>query len=161
MAAAISKIHQSYKDYGSAQHPYGEPAGIGLFVRTLTAANLAAQQALHTALFNTLADCTLGIVVKQETVISDTVIASGPATSPLSQRENKWLIRYHDASTGDKLTASLPNADLTLLGTNSEYMDPTGAEFLALKAAFEAVVYSPDNANLVVLDSLQFVGRNL
>jgi len=161
MAAAVSRIHQSYRDYGSAQHPSGEPSGVGLWVRTLTAANLVAQQALHTALFNTLKATTQGIEVQETTVIADTVTAAGPATTPLSQRENKWLLRYHDASNSKKYTAEVPCAKLTLLGVNSEFMDPAGAEFLALKSAFEAVVYSPDDANLCILDSAQFVGRKL
>jgi hypothetical protein len=33
--------------------------------------------------------------------------------------------------------------------------------FTDLKAAWEAVVRSPDDDNLTVLDSLQFVGRRL
>jgi len=161
MAAAISKIHQSYADYGSGAHPAGEPSGIGLWVRTLTAANLVAQQALHVALFNALKATTQGIETKEMTMISDVVIASGPATTPLSQRENKWLLRYHDASTGKKYTAEIPCADLTLLATNSEFMDTTLSAWTNLKTAFEAVVYSPDEANLTVLDSAQFVGRKL
>lgn len=163
MAHAVSKITQSYADYGSGAHPSGEVSHISLWVRTLTAANLTAQQALHNALFSAMAACTEGVETKEATLISEAVIAAGPASTPQSQREKKWLLRYHDATTGKKYVVSLPNAKLSLLAPNSEFMDSITpvTEWTNLKAAFEAVVYSPDDSNLVVLDSAQFVGRNL
>lgn len=161
MAHAVSKLIQSFADYGSGAHPSGEPSHVAFWVRTLTAANLVAQQALHNALFSSVAAITEGVETKEETIISSTVVASGPATSPQSQREKKWLLRYHDASTGKKYVVSVPNAKLSLLAANSEFMDKTLTEWTNLKTNFEAVVYSPDESNVVVLDSAQFVGRNL
>lgn len=161
MAHAISKILQSYADYGSGAHPSGETSHVALWVRTLTAANLTAQQALHNALFSSLAAITEGVETKEETIISSTVVAAGPASTPQSQREKKWLLRYHDATTSKKYVVSVPCAKLSLLAANSEFMDTTLTEWTNLKTNFEAVVYSPDDSNLVVLDSAQFVGRNL
>lgn len=161
MAHAVSRLIQSYADYGSGAHPSGETSHVSVWVRTLTAANLTAQQALHNALFSSLAAVTEGVETKEETIISESVIAAGPASTPQSQREKKWLLRYHDATTGKKYVVSVPCAKLSLLATNSEFMDTTLTEWTNLKTNFEAVVYSPDDSNLVVLDSAQFVGRNL
>jgi len=161
MVAAISKIVQSYADYGSGAHPSGETSHIAVWVRTLTAANLTAQQALHNALFSSFAACTEGVETREETIIGSVVIAAGPASTPQSQREKKWLLRYHDATTGQKYVVSLPCAKLSLLATNSEFMDTSLTEWTNLKTNFEAVVYSPNDSNVVVLDSAQFVGRNL
>jgi len=79
----------------------------------------------------------------------------------LAQREKKWLARYHDATNGQKFQVSWGTADLSLHMTNSEFLDLSTGAGAALKAAFEDVVVSPnDSSHAVVLDSVQFVGRN-
>lgn len=156
MALPVSQIQQSYKDYSK------EVSRIALWVTTITAANQTAQVALHDALFTALDAMTLGLQQKQTTILKRALINSTPATSPLAQRENKWLLKYHSSVGSKNFTAELPCADLTLLDpNNTDFVDKTGAEWIALKAAFEAVVVDPDNAGAVILDDAEFVGRNL
>jgi len=155
MAVPVSQIQQSYKDYSK------ETSHLRLFVTTLTAGNLAAQVALHTTLFDALNALTLGLEQKRQTLLSKSIVNVTPATSPLAQRENKWLLKYHNGTTRKTFVAELPCADLSLLGNNSDFIDQTGAEWIALKSAFEAVVVDPDDGGAVILDDAEFVGRNL
>lgn len=141
----------------------GEPETTSMTfpVTTLTPANVAAQITLAGNLKVALAAITLGNFLKDESTYSRNLLAQGPAASNLAQRENKWLMRYHDGTTYQKFQLSIGTADLTLLPNNSEFLDLTAGDGLALKTAFEAVVVSPaDSTHAVILDSVQFVGRN-
>lgn len=130
-------------------------------ITTLTAANLVAQTALIVALQSAINALILGNVAKEETVVLRQFPTPGPATNILAQRENKWLIRYHDLANNSKFRVSIPTADLSQLIAHSEFVDVTAGNGLALKNAFEAIVRSPDNSSdNVILDSIQFVGRN-
>lgn len=155
MARPVSRIIQSYKDYDD------ERANVGLFVTTLTAANLTAQTALIATLFGALSNATLGEDQKEEIVVSDTVVSSALPTDHYAQRETKWICRYHDATTNVKYKFELPCADLSFLLPHEDMADTTNTLFTSLKSAFEAVVRSPDDNNLCVFDSMQHVGRNL
>jgi hypothetical protein len=130
----------------------------------LTAGNVAAQQMLITALASAVDAISLMNIISNTTTFSENKTAASIPTNPLAQRENKWLVRYHDTVTNLKYQVEIPGADLSLLSTTpqSDYMDPGSAEYLAFKAAFDAVVKSPANSsNGVAVDSLQFVGRKL
>lgn len=161
MALPVSYWGQTLND--NTLKPNGEPES-GSFrvpVITLTAANLVAQQALHAALAAAVAGVTMGTVRHTTTLLEETIGTSSPAASTLAQRENKYLCRYHDVTTGQKFRVSLPTADLAVLPNNSEFLDLTAGAGLALKDAFEDVVRSPaDGSQAVSLDSVQFVGRN-
>lgn len=153
MALPVSYIGETYRDYG------GEKSSFRLAVATIAAANIVAQQALYTSLFNSIDAILTGNIAGRRVVASDTAPDDTNASSNLSQRENKWLLRYHD-SEGAKFTAELPTADLSLLASNSEFLVLTGGAGATLKTDFEAVVKSPhDPALSVTLDSVQFVGR--
>lgn len=88
----------------------------------------------------------------------------GPGGKPANgeaQREKKWLCRYHDATTQKKYVLELPGADLSKLAPASEFLDITAGDGLTFKNQFDAFVVAPDTANAVVLDEVQFVGRNI
>jgi len=130
-------------------------------VTTLTPANVAATQALMGALAAAIAGITIGEVQKNETVYARNLLSASPAASQLAQRENKWLMRAHDATTNQKFSVSVGTADLTQLPNNDEFLDMTAGVGLALKDAWEDVVVSPfDAAHATILDSVQFVGRS-
>ena len=144
--------------------PNGEPESgtIKLPIVTLTAGNLTATLTLISDLINGLEGITIGNPAKSEVVLSRTIISVEPAATAQAQRENKFLLRYHGATNGQKFVASLPTADLDQVMTNSEFVDLSTGAGAALKSAFEALVKSPnDAAEAVVLDSVQFVGRNI
>jgi len=130
-------------------------------ITTLTPANVAATETLLGNLLTAIQAVTLGSVQKKELVYSRTILSATPAASTAAQRENKWLARYHDATTFKKYVISFPCADLSKLVSGSEFLVLTSGDGAALKTAFEALVVPPDDAShSAVLDSVQFVGRN-
>lgn len=130
-------------------------------VTTLTPSNVAAQETLMGNLQTAVAAITIGQFIKNETVYARNIIGAGIASSTLAQRENKWLIRYHDAVNQQKFQVSIGTADLTLLVSGEEFLVISGGPGGDLKTAFEAVIVSPnDSSHAVVVDSVQFVGRN-
>jgi len=145
---------RTMKDYD------GEPTTFRVRTLALTAANFDAQVALNVALGTAIVGITRGHV--QKIVYSNEIISPTVPDDPLSQRENKWLIRYHDAVTSEDLgPLELGTADLTVLDPNNRGYAEMGdaGPVDAFVSAFEAYVVSPDD-NAVVVDSIQFVGRN-
>jgi len=158
MALPVSFLAEGTRDYSNEQSSFSVP------VTTLTAGNFTAQAALHTALLAAIATISLAAVAKTEVVANRTVIGNPVTTNPLAQRENKWLLRYHGATLLKRFSVTIPGADLSLLSSSpqTDFMDTSLGAWTALKAAFEAVVVSPDDAaEAVILDSAQFVGRDL
>lgn len=162
MPQPISYLNVTIADNTKKADGSPETTSTSFPVVTMTPANAAAQITAQGNLLTALAGLTLGRYVKNETIYARNQTGPNiPATDGAAQRENKWLLRYHDAVTYEKFQVSVGTADLTKHMANSEFVDLTAGEGLALKTAFEAVVVSPsDPANAVVLDSVQFVGRN-
>ena len=79
-------------------------------------------------------------------------------TNPEAQRENKWLVRYHDTA-GALYSIEIPTAKLSLLDAGTEFLDLTGTEAAAFVTAFQAGAVSPTDGSAVTVDSIQFVGR--
>lgn len=103
----------------------------------------------------------LGNIAKKELTFFRDNFTPGPAASNLAQRENKFLCRYHNPTSGAKFQVSLPTADLTKLVAHTEFVALTAGVGLAVKTAWELVVVDPDDhTTLTILDSMQFVGRN-
>lgn len=125
----------------------------------LTAANIDNQIVLNTALGVAIVGITRGAVSK--IVYSNEIATPNVCDDPLAQRENKWLIRYHDAVNNKKYRVELGTADLTVLDPNNRGYAHIGdaGPVDAFVAAFEDYVLS-DDGNAVEIDSIQFVGRN-
>lgn len=157
MALPQSFFGRTLIDFSSEKSAWRVP------INTITAGNQVATLTLIQALEVALNNVALGVVTRDTTILEEDTTPQTPPTNPLAQRENKWLVRYHDAVTNAKFTSEYPCADLSLLSTSpqSDFMDRGNAAFTALKSAWEAVVRSPDDNNATVLDSLQFVGRRL
>lgn len=129
-------------------------------ITTLTPANVAATETLCGNLLTAVQAIILGQNQTTRLTYAETFLSADAAASNLAQRENKWLVRYHDATTQLKFSVSIPTTDLTKLPAHEEFLDLTAGVGLAFKTAFEAVVVSPDDsANSVVVDSVQYVGR--
>lgn len=162
MALPVSFSSMTIND-NTINQKTGEPESTNwsVPVTTLTAANYVAKKALIDDLNTAVDSIIIGMIAKKEVVIDRTLVSALPAASTLAQRENKWLLRYVDTVTSQKFRVSIGTADLTELPDNSEFLDLTAGDGLALKTAFDAIVVSPDNSsNAVSLRSVQFVGRN-
>lgn len=161
MALPLSWITQAIADNTRKSSGDPETTSFSVPVTTLTPANVAAQETLMGNLATAIAGITLGNTVQRELVYWRQTFEKVPASSPLAQRENKWLVRYHDATTFQRYQVSIGTADLSKLATNSEFLDLGSGDGAAFKTAFEAVVVSPaDASHAVIVDSVQFVGRN-
>lgn len=125
----------------------------------LTAVNIDAEIAKNVALGVAIVGITRGAL--QKIAYGNEILSPSVCDDPLAQRENKWLIRYHDDSTGEKLRVELGTADLTMLNPANRGFAHMGdgAEVDAFVDAFEAYVLSTDG-NATVVDSIEFVGRN-
>lgn len=154
MAQPLSEAGETWIDYGVP----GEKSSYRFTIADLSAANFTASMGALTTLFTNIAALLTGKPTSRRIVASGQEVTYTPVTDPLSQRENKWLVRYHDTSAR-KFTMELPTADLSLLDQDSEFLDMTGTEAAAFKTSFEAIAKSPSDQSAVVVDSIQFVGR--
>lgn len=75
------------------------------------------------------------------------------SANKFAQRENKFVMKYQDSSSGHKYSASIPSADLA--EQVNEEVDLTAGKGLALKTAFEAIVKSRDD-NATTLNQVVF-----
>lgn len=150
-----SKYDVNIRDYGR------ETSTAGFRGTTLNAGNFVAQLALQATLLSTLQDIVLGEVAKTKVVAVETIVSGATPASELAQRENKWLVRYTDNTTGVLYSLEIPTADLAghLLG-NTDQADLTETDMAAFVAAFEAYVVSPV-ANAVTVVEILHVGRNI
>lgn len=154
MAQPLSSAGETYIDYGTP----GEKSSFSFTIADLSAGNFAASMTALTTLWTNIAALLTGNPVSRRVVAIGQEVVASPVTDPLSQRENKWLVRYSDTSAR-KFTLELPTADLSLLDTNSEFLDLAGTEAAAFKTAFEAIAKSPADQSAVTVNSIQFVGR--
>jgi hypothetical protein len=151
----------TYADYGGNQA--GEQSTVSLTGVAVTAGNFAAQEALHDALTAAFAGVIVSATLyKHEFGNSELDMTHESAISPLNQREKKWLCRCTDDTTGEKVTFTIPGADLTLLDAdNADYMDPDNAAYTALASAIHDYARNPETGNVLTLVSCEFVGRNV
>jgi len=160
MARPISKASQTLQDYGTPGSGTGaEKSNWAFWMATLTSGNFVAQTGLVSTLLTATLDITLGAQAASN-ILAVSTQSAVVVTEPLAQRENKWLVRYHD-SHNTRFTLEIPTARLALLSTGTEFLNLLdGAEVQAWVTAFEAVAVSPDDPTLpVTVDSIQFVGR--
>jgi hypothetical protein len=155
MATPVSFFHMQFLDYSV------ESSGVKLPITTLTAANFVAETALIAALETAIDGVSMCNLVGTDTIAVRQRNLNGASTNRDAQREKKWLARYHDFVTNKKYRVEIPCADLSILAPASDFADTANAAFIALKTAWELVVRSPDDNNLTILDSLEFVGREL
>jgi hypothetical protein len=161
MGLPLSFWSQTMSDNTVQSNGSPETTNFGFSIATLTPSNVADAETAMGTLAAAIAGITLGHVVQRDLVYWRQQFEKIPATSTAAQRENKWLCRYHDTVTFQKMTRTIGTADLTKLVSGSEFLVLTSGAGATLKSAFEAVVVSDfDPTHSVVLDSVQFVGRN-
>lgn len=131
-----------------------------LEITQITAGNYVAQNALVQTLITATQALILG-VFSREAVIAEVVVSSGTPADPNAQRERKWVVWYTDNVTGDEYRTEIPTADITG-GHKIAFQDTAdllNADWVAYRAAFEAVVRSKDG-NAVTVRRAKHVGRN-
>jgi hypothetical protein len=157
MALPVSFWSASYLDASADRATSTQIA-----ITTLTAGNVAAQAALIATLEAAQLALLLGTESQTDLDFARVKTGASRPSSTLAQRENKFLVRYHDATTFQKFRVELPCADLSLLPAGSDFLVITAGLPATYVTAFEAVAKSPaDPTHSVIVDSIEYVGRNL
>lgn len=129
--------------------------------------SLPVADAILDANITTLFGAVDGIVLGnlgQSTLNLSTVKDAGPggaAADKFAQRKLKFLCRYHDDTTLENLRLELPCPDMTLLISNTDFIDLGSGAGATFKGLFDAFVKARRTGNACVLDSVQLVGRKL
>lgn len=84
---------------------------------------------------------------------------STPPSNHWAQRELKFLCRYTDTVNGKQYSFSIPCADAALTVGNTDMIDLSVTNGLALKTNFDLYALS-ELGNPVVLDSVMLIGRS-
>jgi len=152
----VARHSFSYLDYSN------ESSSFTVSVEVRDDTNFDAQVTLSDALITATNALTLGNLNNQYLSQGEWGIGSVPSDVN-AQRENKWLVRYEDATTGKKYSVEIPTTDLGNghLLTNSDVANLADAEWVAFIAAFEAYAVAPDTGNAVNFLDARFVARNL
>jgi len=153
--AVEGRYTASRKDYD------GESSSYGFRTAAMTAANFDAQHSLKVA-FAASVTGICGGIKQSDSEMNVDVISNQPSDDPLDQRENKWLVQYHETATPtNSYKIELPCADLTQLDPEDRKHAAIGDAGVvdAFVTAFEAYALSP-NGNAITVDEITFVGRN-
>lgn len=150
----MGKFLVTYRDYGTP----GELSTVTVPIIDLTDTNLVVQTAACATLKQAMDAITLGGTASRS-LVAWTNDTKTDAESAYAQRENKWLVRYHeDIANGQTHYLEIPCADLTKLDPNAN--DKALMTDVAIEAfvdAFVGVVMV--NGNAVEVDEILFVTR--
>lgn len=132
----------------------------------LTAGNFDAKRALFAHVTTGLVAKTLaltnGVEVANEYGIETTFLENLPGDT-LAARQNKFLVRYKDNTTAQKLTLTIPTADLSavtfLTGAGDNIALNTPAAVTEWITAFQNFAVNPNTGNPVTVYGMEFVGR--
>lgn len=138
-----------------------ESANMSMVVEQITAGNQVATLGLLDTLLAATQAITEGQAARSRVTLRVQDEDTTPPTAESAQRERKWLVFYHDDTTGKKYRLEIPTALLTgNLVAGTDLADLAATNIAAWVTAFEAVAKDPDTGlNDVVVDKIQHVGR--
>lgn len=138
----------------------GEISTVTVHALFPTAGNFSAQSSQRSALENSLVDIMGGTIIKVQFGGLALAEFGGPPTMA-DQRELKWLVKYHGATTHKYYSVSIPCAKAALLNPlNRAYANLSEAAMIAFKAAFELYVRTIEG-DTVLVDDIRLVGRRV
>jgi hypothetical protein len=139
-----------------------EPGTTRIHAAVLTAANFDAQVTARNAFCSALLAITTADMLAKISFGNDILNTMIGDTNAETQREKKWLVRYHENATPTVTgTFTIPCADLLHLDPNDRKHANIGdaGHVDAFIAAAETFVLSPAG-NAIVIDEITYVGRN-
>lgn len=147
-----------FRDWGK------ELSTVKIYNGAITAVSIAGFLTAFGAMRAAIEGITLGVASQEGWVGDSTILSAALPASQAAQRESKWLVRYHNTVTNKPHTLEIPTADLvgvTLLA-GSDFADLTVAPMSTFVSNFNSFARGPDSdVDAVVVDSVQFVGRNI
>lgn len=146
---------QTWTDYD------GEHSNVRMRTAPITAANYDAQQTLRAALHTATAGIVLGTLAKNVFGNED-LVSLDKASDETAQRELKWLVSYHDATSLKRGSYEIPTADPDQLDPNDRAHAHIGDAGVvdAYIAAAEGFFKTVDG-NAIVIDEITLVGRRV
>jgi len=149
----IGFASRTYQDYD------GERSNFGVYCAVLSAANFVAENTDMVALWAAADAITLGGLIKHEH--GNRYRDANPVlpASDAAQRELKWLVQYHDSTSGKHYSIEVPCADTAQLDPNDRkhaFIGDAGVVD-AFVTAFEAFALS-ETGGAVVVDEITLVG---
>lgn len=147
-----------FRDFGK------ELSTVKIYNGAITVGSIAGFLTAFGAMRTALEGITLGVASKEQWVGDDTVLSAAVPASQVAQRESKWLVRYHNVVTQKPHHLEIPTADLigVTLIPDSDFADLTVTPMSTFVTNFNAFARSEENdTDAVVVDSVQFVGRNI
>lgn len=153
MAAVQGFLSIAYADYDN------EISTVRMRCPAKTQANFDAENLEMVTLLDAIGAITQGVRTKL-TYGNEQRIAFGPAEEQSAQRELKWLVQYHDATTLKRYTLELPCALPDVMDENDRPNAEIGDAGVvdAFVAAFEQFALTPDG-NAPHVDEITMVGR--
>lgn len=154
---SVSTYEVSVRDFSN------ETSRTGITTVQLTSGNVVASLASLDSLLATIQAITLGNFERSRVVFREQNEDPGIPTDENAQRERKWLVVYHDTTTGKKFRMEIPTAKLTgNLASGSDLADLGATDIAAFVTAFEAIAKDPDTGlNTVAVDYIKHVGKRL
>lgn len=119
----------------------------------LVVGDYPARLTAHTALVDAINAVTLGTIAEQS-FTPRSILAQALPVSPIAQTNVQWLVTLQDDIDGHQEHLSIPTADIgtaALRLPNSSQHDPAHADWIAFKAAIEAVVESNVGNDMTVI----------
>lgn len=130
-----------------------EASSVSVHAVALTAGNYTAQMGLADDFRDAVMAVVLGVLFKDTRVAIEAKFAPSLPTTNIAQRGIKWLVRCLDTN-GNSVSFHIPTGDISDASglLVEEKLDPTSAEFIALKAAVEAYVTSNDGEAVTLVE---------
>lgn len=151
----MGKYLVTYRDFGTP----GETSTMTVPIVDVNGANYAAQTAAIDAFMTALGPLVIGGIDTRQLVAYVNDTKTTPA-SPYAQREQKWLVRYHEDVGGGGPThyMEIPCAKLDKLDPNgNDKINRADADVIAFISAFEGLVTVDGHS--VVVDDIVYVSR--
>jgi len=157
-AGSYQPAQVSYRDAGN------EIGTSSFFGTIISAANFTAKVALWATLLAAMDALALGTRVKD--VYNDESLYDVGQPANGAAREVKLLVQFKDATTGEKMTTSIPTLDPTIpdyvanINARDVILLDSPTEITDFITAFEAFAVAPRTGNAITVTGLKVVGRN-
>jgi len=146
---------QTWADYD------GEHSAVRMRTAAITAANFDAQAVLRASLHVATAGIVVGVLNKNAYGNED-IVSLDKASDDAAQRELKWLVGYHDATTLKRGSYEIPTADTDQLDPNDRAHAHIGdADVVDAYITAAEAFFKTGDGNAIVIDEITLVGRRV
>lgn len=152
------------QQYGQTIVDYSdETSRFEVTTETITALTLPTVLGLLTTFEAAEAPMILGTIIRKQQDVFDNTAARVLPSDANAQRERKWLVIYHDNTSGKVFRCAIPTADpVGHMVPGTDLADMTEPEVAAFVTAFQNAFRSPDDSTHgITVDKITLVGRNL